>query len=148
SIFQSMSSQTYLFQIIDYEPEDPSVIEWKPILIRNCITQNRKINSFSFSQALATIPYTAFENNDSIYYAQANINSKIISLFFIEKMVIDTTTFEDIRFNLRLLNFNSDSVLVSSACIAKYEKINDGFSNSSLDANLNFKNSIIYLQEI
>ena len=148
SIFQSVSSQTYLFEIIDYKPEDSSVKEWKPIIIWSRITQNRKSNSFSFSQALETITYTAFENNDSIYFAKADINSKIISLLFIEKLVIDTTAFEYIKFNLRLLNFNSDSILVSSACIAKYEKINDGFSYSSLDANLNFKNSIIYLQEI
>jgi|WetSurMetagenome_2_1015567.scaffolds.fasta_scaffold664815_1 hypothetical protein len=55
---------------------------------------------------------------------------------------------KDIQIRMYLYNFDTNKRLISSALIARYDDINDGFSHSGTDTELIFKNNLIYIKEI
>jgi hypothetical protein len=148
--YASLLCQTNKFEINRFKKDDPFALKWDCQIVEKYIEQKKIISRFSFGTVVATHEVDSLlKKSNYSFYAETIINPQITSLLFLEKVTPDTIEcLEDIEYKLILFNFNKRCELISSACIAKYERINSGLSFSGLDAELIFKRNSILIKEV
>ena len=131
-------------EIFNYDLKDTTNAHIKCSSIQKFIEQKKAIKNLVFSNLLRDYNIdTLLIDTNSVYIGKAIINPKYFSLFFVSKLKPDTDCLESISYRMYLLNYNKSCNLVSSALIAKYDRINSGLSFTGNDTEMIFKKNTI-----